>query len=208
MGKRSSKPRIDKGKYYTPLSALLPLLPHLKQPRIRFIEPCAGDGRLVAWLTEAGHVCTYACDVEPGPLSPPLALALRNVSAPLVHTADARKLDITDIPQGTTHAITNPPWPLPGGKGTPTVPILQNLLRLNLVTWLLLPADMMHNGYMVRLLLDHCEKIVSIGRVQWFPGTDYTAMDNCCWYQFVPWVKTADGGPTFIPKARFAHGKR
>lgn len=198
MGKRSSKPRIDKGKYYTPLSALLPLLPYLVQPGIRFIEPCAGDGRLVRWLEEAGHRCTTACDIEPA----------AGDDVPAMRTLDARKLDITDIPQGTTHAITNPPWPLPGGKGTPTVPILQNLLRLNLVTWLLLPADMMHNGYMVRLLRDHCEKVVSIGRVQWFPGTNFTAMDNCCWYQFVPWQRVGERGPTFFPKARFAHGKR
>ena len=197
MGKRSTKPRIDKGKYYTPLSALLPLLPHLRT-KTRFIEPCAGDGRLVRWLEEAGHACTTACDIEPA----------QGDNIPAMRTLDARKLQITDIPKATTHAITNPPWPLPGGNGAPTVPIIRNMLRLNLACWMLLPADMMHNIYMAELLRDHGEDIVSIGRVQWFPGTEHTAMDNCCWYQFVPWLRAGERGPTFYPKGRFAHGKR
>lgn len=209
MAKRSDKPRLNKGKYATPLTALLPLLPHLTQPGIKFVEPCAGDGRLCGWLADAGHKCTMACDVDPGNMSVRMTItSATRVTETVIHVMDARKLEITDIPPGTTHAITNPPWPLPGGQGAPTVPIIERLLRLNLVVWVLLPADFMHNGYASRLLNEHGAKIVSIGRVKWFPGTEHDAMDNCCWYQFVPWSRAGEGHPVFVPKARFGHGKR
>ena len=207
MGKRSNAPRINKDKYATPLAAFLPLLAHLPQPGIKFVEPCAGDGRLAAWLADAGHRCTAMFDISPGGMHPAMTVELPELARPII-AIDARKLEITDIPPGTTHAITNPPWPLPGGSGAPTVPIIERLRHLNLVVWALLPADFMHNHYAAPLLRDHGSKIVSIGRVKWFPGTAYTAMDNCCWYQFVPWLRTGEGGPVFVPKARFAHGKR
>ena len=208
MSKRAARPRLNKGKYATPLAALLPLLPHLTQPNIKFIEPCAGDGRLADWLEDYGHKCTFSCDIDPYNMLVAQALPTLREKARLIHTLDARKLEITDIPSGTTHAITNPPWPLPGGQGAPTIPIIERLLRLNLVVWCLLPADFMHNGYATPLLRDHGAKIVSIGRVKWFPGTDHDGMDNCCWYQFVPWQRAGDGHPVFVPKARFLHGKR
>ena len=209
MSKRVARPRLNKGKYATPLAALLPLLPHLTQPNIKFIEPCAGDGRLVVWLEEAGHKHTLACDIAPGGMLAAMALTAPKACDDLViRTLDARKLEITDIPSGTTHAITNPPWPLPGGNGEPTLAIIRNMLRLNLVTWVLLSADFMHNGYATPLLRDHGAKIVSIGRVKWFPGTEHDGMDNCCWYQFAPWQRAGEGHPVFVPKARFVHGKR
>lgn len=204
MAKRSDAPRKPKGQYYTPKEAFLPLLTHLTQPRIKFIEPCAGDGRLCQWLSESSHVCMGAWDVAPYANTGGLMAS----SDWAITVGDARKLQITDVPVGTTHAITNTPWPMPGLNGEPTMAIIRNMLRLNLVTWVLLPADFMHNHYAAPLLRDHGSKIVSIGRVKWFPGTEHTAMDNCCWYQFVPWLKAADGGPMFVPKARFAHGKR
>ena len=210
MAKRSNKPRVDKGKYATPLLALLPLIPHLVQPGIKFIEPCAGDGRLADWLEDYGHKCTLASDIDPYNMLAAQALPPSQVrmTARLIPNIDARKLDITDIPSGTTHAITNPPWPLPGGNGEPTLAIIRNMLRLNLVTWVLLSADFMHNGYATPLLRDHGAKIVSIGRVKWFPGTEHDGMDNCCWYQFVPWQRAGEGHLVFVPKARFSHGKR
>lgn len=186
----------------------MPLLAHLAQPGIKFIEPCAGDGRLAVWLAEAGHICKAAFDVAPHSVPPAMALPKGTLPPILIQERDARFLQITDIPSGTTHAITNPPWPLAGGNGEPTMSIIRNMLRLNLTTWCLLSADFMHAGYASKLLHEHGNKIVSIGRVKWFPSTEHDGMDNACWYQFVPWLKVEHGGPTFVPKGRFAHGKR
>lgn len=208
MGKRSNAPRKPKGQYYTPKEAFLPLLQHLAHPRLKFIEPCAGDGRLCDWMEEAGHSCLGAWDVAPYAGATAASSYTPMSTSRIVLVGDARKLEITEIKPGTTHAITNPPWPLPGMNGEPTMSIIRRMLLLNLTVWALLPADFMHNHYAAKLLRDHGNKIVSIGRVQWFPGTEFTAMDNCCWYQFVPWQKAGEGGPEFIPKARFAHGKR
>lgn len=208
MAKRSNAPRKPKGQYYTPKEAFLPLLAHLGQPRIRFIEPCAGDGRLCDWLEEAGHTCFGAWDIAPYAESATFNTYTPPATSMKVFFTDARKLNISDIAQGVTHAISNPPWPLPGMNGQPTIAIIKRMLHLNLTTWMLLPADWMHNHYSAPLLRDHGRKIVSIGRVKWFPGSEHDAMDNCCWYQFVPWLRAGEGGPEFIPKARFAHGKR
>lgn len=204
MGKRSDKPRIAKGKYYTPFAALAPLLPHL-QDKTRFIEPCAGDGRLTHWLAEAGHVCTFACDIEPSEYAANPAPCPDK--AVMVRTLDVCELLITDIPLSTTHAITNPPWPLPGASGEPTMSIIKHLLQLNLCCWMLLPADFMHNAYAAPLLHQRGMRIVSVGRVQWFPGTKHTAMDNCCWYQFAAHRRIGERGPIFFPRREARHGK-
>ena len=188
MGKRSDQPKIDKGKYYTPLSALAPLLPMLP-PAVNFIEPCAGDGRLADYLEQLGHSCTMAFDIEPA-----------EDRTRQIFVADAAQLDIIHIPRKTTFAITNPPWPLNGKKGDPAVSIIRRMLRFNLLTWVLLPAEFMHSAYAADLLTAHCETVVSIGRVKWFPGTKHGSMESCCWYQFVPWMRVGDRGPVLIPR--------
>jgi hypothetical protein len=64
VGKRSDFERRERDFYPTPYEAVLPLLPHLPE-RVRFIEPCAGDGRLVRHLERHGHHCIDAFDLEP-----------------------------------------------------------------------------------------------------------------------------------------------
>ena len=49
MGKRSNFERIERDFYPTPISALAPLVPHLPIA-FGYIEPCAGDGRLIEHL--------------------------------------------------------------------------------------------------------------------------------------------------------------
>jgi hypothetical protein len=57
MSKRTGGiPRRKHDKYLTPYHAVLPLLPQL-EPGTRFLEPCAGDGRLIGYLQEHGHIC-------------------------------------------------------------------------------------------------------------------------------------------------------
>jgi hypothetical protein len=57
--------------------------------------------------------------------------------------------------------ITNPPytWKILD----PLITHLSNMAP----TWLLLPADMMHNIRMAPHMA-YCEKVVSVGRVKWF----------------------------------------
>lgn len=169
MGKRSSFKRL-KGDYYkTPLAAVQPLLPFLL-PRTRFCEPCAGDGRLVKYLENAGHRCAAAWDVKP--------------RAQFVVKHDARTRQIGNI----DCFITNPPW---------TREIL-HLIIDNLSeqhrTWLLFDADWMHTRQ-ASPYLPTCSKIVSVGRVKWIENSPHVGKDNCCWYRFDPGHKT---GPKFI----------
>lgn len=157
MGKRSDKPKIQKDKYYTPKEAIAPLLLHLLQ-HTTFDEPCAGNGTLVSHLEDFGHFVGGQSDIDPD-------------KGFGVNQKDA--LDIT-VCEGECF-ITNPPytWKI-------LDPIIKHLASLA-PTWLLLPADMMHNIRMAPHMA-YCEKVVSVGRVKWFGNT--SGMENSAWYLF------------------------
>lgn len=170
MGKRSTFERRERDFYPTPESAATPLFKHLN-PHSIIHEPCAGDGALFRawekWQQELGNL-GYGYAVSD------IAPRLRGIGA-----IDAMHLECCwgDI------FVTNPPWPLPGQQGEPTVSIALHLSNLA-PTWLLLSADFAHNGYFTKSgLADRCEKIVSVGRVSWMEnGT--AGKDNCAWYLF------------------------
>ncbi len=84
MGKRSSFPRRVGDTYQTPLAAVVPLVPHLRDVR-SFAEPCCGDGDLVRHLESFGLRCSYAGDILKGQ-------------------------DALLIPRFEAPVITNPPW--------------------------------------------------------------------------------------------------
>lgn len=173
MSKRSDFPRRAASFYPTPRDAFVPLLAHLPK-KMRWIEPCAGDGRLVKWLNELGHDCVGAYDIQPAIL-------------PWVRIdkKDARGLLSADV-SGAEWCITNPPWPEPFARGEPTLSIIRRMLDLELWGWFLLPADFMHNVYSSTLIGGHCRHIVSIGRVKWIDGTRDKSKANVCWYHFDP----------------------
>jgi hypothetical protein len=116
MGKRSSNfERIPRDFYRTPFNAVPPLIPHLRGIRT-FAEPCAGDGALVRHLESFGLRCTYAGDI---------ATRQDALARDTYGNADA--------------IITNPPY---------TRELMHRLIahfRKIAPTWLLLPADWMHN---------------------------------------------------------------
>jgi len=72
--------------------------------------------------------------------------------------------------------ITNPPfsWPM-------LQPILDHLPTL-LPTWLLLPADNLHNKRMGKYMAK-CDLVVSVGRLYWMDNK-IKGVDNYCWYRF------------------------
>lgn len=158
MGKRSDFERLPRDAYDTPLEAVLPLLPHLPK-RTKFVEPCAGRGALKDSLVLHQHQCLSAFDIEP-----------RRGD---IKSGDALKATIGEA----DCFITNPPWDRK---------ILHPLiwqLAAQAPVWLLFDSDWMHTKQSVPYMTI-CEKIVSVGRVKWIPGSKMTGKDNCCWYLF------------------------
>jgi len=162
MGKRSNRfARVDRDFYPTPWAAVEPLLPHL-QANTRFVEPCAGDGRLVKHLESAGHKCRYACDIEP--------------QSVWVSQRDA--FDISEIRSVKAECIiTNPPW-----DRKFLHPFIEQCVGLG-PTWLLFDADWMHTKQSAPYM-QNCSMIVSVGRVKWIEDSKMTGKDNCAWYRF------------------------
>ena len=96
MGKRSDFERVPRDYYPTPLAAVEPLISHLPYS-FDYVEPCAGDGRLIDHLdklTDSHGECLFASDIEP--------------RGSYIATCNALEIDITDM--GIDFCITNPPW--------------------------------------------------------------------------------------------------
>jgi len=160
VGKRSDFERVERDYYPTPRAVVQPLLAHLN-PGTEFVEPCAGDGRLVRHLKEIGHVSIDAFDIEPQHES--------------VGYGDA----LTDsfYPDSGLTCITNPPW---------RRDFLHSFIthwRTQMPTWLLCDADWAHT-VQSKPFLPYCHKIVAVGRVKWIEGSKHTGKDNCAWYLF------------------------
>ena len=158
MGKRSTFERRDKDKYYTPKAAVLPLLPHLK-PNTTFFEPCAGDGRLIEHLEEAGHICKYACDIEP--------------EHPRVCKRDA--LEISHV--SADCVITNTPW-----DRKIMHPFIEHFARM-CPTWMLFDANWLFTKQAAPYMR-WCSKVVVIGRVKWIEDSKMTGKDDSVWALF------------------------
>lgn len=164
MGKRDNdkfdrKPRD----FYATIdpAAVNALVDHLPLPCV-FIEPCAGAADLIKELERhTGVTCNMACDVEPQTSS--------------VWKTDC--LDIKGVAPVVNCFITNPPYSWDMLK-----PILDHLPTLR-PTWLLLPADYMHNVRMGPYMAK-CERVVSVGRLYWEPNKK-KGVDNYAWYKFV-----------------------
>lgn len=158
MGKRSSFPKIPKDQYQTidkrAVEALLPFLPE----RVKFAEPCCGEGHLIADLEVLGnHRCVWASDIEEGK------------DALTLSREELEKADII---------ITNPPW---------SRPILHAMIPAFVQlkpTWLLFDADWFHTKQAASYVRDLCTDFVSVGRLVWMPDTKISGKDNVAWYRF------------------------
>ena len=171
MGKRSNKKRRAQDFYPTPAAAVLPLVENAGFNSVRFntvptffYEPCVGDGALIRHLERHGLECVGASDVDP-------------------KKGGYDKLDALSpaldqkIPIVTDFIITNPPW-------TRSIlhPMIENFRQI-CPTWLLIDADWMHTKQAAPHL-KYCAKIISVGRVCWFPETKTVGKDNAAWYLF------------------------
>ena len=153
MGKRSTFSRLPRDAYSTPAEAVAPLLPYL-EPGARFFEPCAGEGRLIEHLVNAGHICVGRCDLP----------------------IDARTWRYLSIESGVIF-ITNPPWSRPALHD-----IIVNLSN-QAPAWLLIDAGWAHTRQSIPYL-PRLRKIVSVGRLKWIKDSPFTGKDDCAWHLF------------------------
>ena len=160
MAKRSSGTfeRMARDFYVTPPEAVIPLLPHLDRS-VTYGEPCAGDGSLVRHLQQHGVICEWASDVLP-------------------QVSWVQKQDAFLVTHRPSVWITNPPW-----DRKLLHPLITKLSDVA-PCWLLFDADWPHTKQAKSMMHERCVKVVSVGRVKWFPGTKSVGKDNCAWYYF------------------------
>jgi hypothetical protein len=175
MSKRTGGLERRQHDYYpSPYSVVPPILPYL-EPRTRFIEPCAGDGRLIGYLQEHGHICEAAFDIAP--------------LDPCIMPMDALNIQST-LPYETRTFITNPPW---------SRPILHRLIiHLSNMhpTILIFDADWAFTKQAAPYL-DRCQLMITIGRVKWIEDSPHSGKDNVCAYKF---DRDHRGGPRIRPR--------
>lgn len=161
MAKRSDFKRRKHDDYRTPIGPVHCLIPHLPEYAFTFIEPCAGDGRLIRHIEQLREdcACVGAWDIEP--------------SDPRVKKGSA-----LEIPQ--FHAdliITNPPW---------TREILHPMIErfsAERPTWLLFDSDWLFTK-MASPFIPWLRKIIPTPRVKWIEGSKFAAKDNTSWHLF------------------------
>lgn len=131
---------------------------------VRYSEPCYGLGHLERLLDDHTTAkCVHRSDAYP-----------EDFVADYVETVRAEEY-IPDLGEVDV-AITNPPF-----TWSFLQPILDHLPEL-VDTWLLLPADMMHNKRMAPYM-GSCERVVSVGRLYWMENR-VRGVDNFAWYLF------------------------
>lgn len=160
MSKRSQQhERRGRDFYPTPFDAVLPLRPHLPET-FSYSEPCAGNKDLVNHLNFLGGVCSMASDIEERDYR-------------LDHVGDALEVDYFP----GQFIITNPPW-------TRSIlhPMIDHFRRIK-PTWLLFDTDWFFTKQAAEFK-PFCHKMVTVGRVKWFPDSKSVGFDNVAWYLF------------------------
>ena len=178
MGKRSNFERIKKDKYMTwDKAAILPLVPHIDF--VDYMEPCAGDGSLIRNLSFYSPKCRWSSDIEPDAAG--YAYGIKKHDALLLNNPFGWPI------------VTNPPW-----ERRLLHPMIDHFMNIAPFVWLLFDADWAHT-LQSSPYIKHIEKIVSVGRVKWIPGTTMCGKDNCAWYKF---RKGHVDGPKFYGRSK------
>jgi len=159
MSKRSSFEKVPKDFYATVDPNAVPT---------KFVEfvrgksyasPCYGNGDLEDLLMEVA-VCKWRSDIRETVGSSKVWDAMR------LSKHELEKCDII---------LENPPF-----SRDVLLPMIDHFITLK-PTWLLLPADCMHNKYFSKYMVK-CSKVVSVGRLKWFKDSKHTSTDNFAWY--------------------------
>lgn len=156
MGKRSNLERKPKDFY--PTTDPKAMAPRFVQMTLglKYAEPCVGEGDLVNLLN--GCNCVFKSDIQTG-----------------TNALDLTAEDLKDAEA----IITNPPF-----SRDILLDLIEHLSSLK-DTWLLLPADLMHNVYFGPYM-EKCTTVISIGRLCWFPkdGKRVASTENYSWYKW------------------------
>lgn len=139
--------------------AVIPLLPFLESEAL-FVEPCAGDGSLIALLEAQGLRCYGRFDIAP--------------VCPYIP-----RRDLFTLTQCERRFITNPPW----SRGV-LHPLIAHLVPLADEVWLLFDSQWCQTKQSRALGERWCTDIVAVGRLKWFMGSRNDATDDCSWYRF------------------------
>ena len=165
MGKREEvkKPKVARDFYATVDSdAVTPLVDYIRGKT--YAEPFYGEGDLEDLLMDVA-TCKWRSDIRE-----------TVVPSKVMPATDLTPYDLRDV----DCIISNPPF-----TRDVLLPCIDHLVKLK-PTWLLLPADMMHNKYTIPYM-EKCELVLSVGRLCWFPvnGKKVKGVDNYCWFKFV-----------------------
>lgn len=160
MGKHSSFKRRKNDAYFTPYAGVTPLISHLPTQQFTYIEPCAGNGQLIGHLAASTGVCIKAYDIDP--------------KEDFIEQADVLEMTFNTVPD---FFITNPPW-----TRQLLHPMIEKLSDIA-PTWLLFDSDWIHTKQSIPYI-PRLRKIVSIGRLKWFPESKMSGKDNCQWHLF------------------------
>lgn len=205
MGIYSNFERKERDWYPTPLKAAQPLFDYLNDQKTQgnFIEPCAGDGRLVTLIeTHTDLHCVYLSDIDP-------QVKVKDTKK---HQLIFQKTDILDedweyIARQTKADlfITNPPWVNTKDSGNLRLAIIQKLAKVR-PTWLLLAGNYIMNEDMWSDfngdvgVLHYCKNVIPIGRVKWIEDSKDVGKQDAAWYLFDYKHK---GGPVVLPRRSY-----
>ena len=126
-----------------------------------YAEPCYGKGHIEDHLMDVAR-CRWRSDID--------AYGTCSVQKDALKLTD-RDLYLCDL------IITNPPY---------SWFILKELLEYlptRKPTWLLLPADKMHNVNMGPYM-EKCSMVISVGRLYWMEDKPVRGVDNYAWFKF------------------------
>ena len=195
MGKRSDYEKRARDFYPTPKEAVEPLIPFLPE-YFTYIEPCAGDGRLVKHIDELMHGdadCHGAYDIEypDDDDGNPLPLQWD------VKIKDAFSLTKLDVPY-TEYIITNPPWSRDKKSGYILHRMIEHFAELR-PTWLLFDADWLFTKQATPYVEKYLLQVVAVGRVSW-EQNGVSGKDNAAWYLFEAGARDMLERPEFWPQ--------
>ena len=158
MGKYSDFERVEKDFYPTidPNAISQSFIEAIRGKS--YAEPCYGDGDLEDLLMEIA-VCRWRSDIR------------KTVGSSVV--MDAMAMTKNEV-KNCDLIITNPPY-----TRNALLPMIDHFISLR-PTWLLLPADTMHNKYFSRYI-DLSSKIYPVGRLYWNENK-VRGKNNFCWY--------------------------